>query len=118
MPPELAHITDVDALVEHADGFAEVFPEHKFEIVAILKGRRHIVGMTGDGVNDAPALKKADVGIAVDGERASPPEHVSADIGGSATSNIILFLLGLASCACKGILEPTLSISWAPPLLR
>ena len=67
LPPELSHVKDVDALVEHADGFAEVFPEHKFEIVNILKQRRHIVGMTGDGVNDAPALKKADVGIAVDG---------------------------------------------------
>ena len=53
--------------VEAADGFAEVFPEHKYEIVAILKRRNHMVGMTGDGVNDAPALKKADVGVAVDG---------------------------------------------------
>ena len=59
--PELARTID------EADGFAQVFPEHKFHIVDVLQQHGHIVGMTGDGVNDAPALKKADCGIAVAG---------------------------------------------------
>jgi H+-transporting ATPase len=64
--------------VEEADGFTQVFPEHKFHIVDILQSRGHIVGMTGDGVNDAPALKKADCGIAVSG--ATDAARAAADI--------------------------------------
>jgi H+-transporting ATPase len=64
--------------IEKADGFAQVFPEHKFHIVDILQKRRHIVGMTGDGVNDAPALKKADCGIAV--SDATDAARAAADI--------------------------------------
>ncbi|MBF8263295.1 MAG: putative cation-transporting ATPase [Parachlamydiales bacterium] len=61
------NLSDVlrEELIVKANGFAEVYPEHKFEIVKTLQRKNHIIGMTGDGVNDAPALKQADVGIAV-----------------------------------------------------
>ncbi len=69
---------EVAKSIEDADGFAQVFPEHKFHIVDVLQKRGHIVGMTGDGVNDAPALKKADCGIAVSG--ATDAARAAADI--------------------------------------
>ncbi|MDJ0652079.1 MAG: plasma-membrane proton-efflux P-type ATPase [Simkaniaceae bacterium] len=64
--------------IETADGFAEVFPEHKCKIVQTFQQKKHIVGMTGDGVNDAPALKQADVGIAV--SSASDAARAAADL--------------------------------------
>ena len=72
--------------IEKADGFAQVFPEHKFHIVDVLQQRGHIVGMTGDGVNDAPALKKADCGIAVS----------SATDAARAAASIVLLTPGLS----------------------
>ncbi len=68
----------LDEQIDRADGFAQVYPEHKYRIVESLRRRGHIVGMTGDGVNDAPALKKADAGIAVSG--ATDAARAAADI--------------------------------------
>ena len=65
-------------LVEKADGFAEVFPENKYQVVEMMQQRGHLTAMTGDGVNDAPSLKKADCGIAVEG--ASEAAQAAADI--------------------------------------
>jgi H+-transporting ATPase len=78
---------EAEEIVEIADGFAQVFPEHKYRIVELLQHTGHIIGMTGDGVNDAPALKKADVGIAVAG---------STDAAKSAT-DIVLTESGLST---------------------
>ena len=72
--------------IEKADGFAQVFPEHKFHIVDVLQKHGHMVGMTGDGVNDAPALKKADCGIAVS----------SATDAARAAASIVLTTPGLS----------------------
>jgi H+-transporting ATPase len=72
------HSREAERVVEEADGFAQVFPEHKYHIVELLQDKGHIVGMTGDGVNDAPALKKADSGIAVAG--ATDAAKSAADI--------------------------------------
>jgi H+-transporting ATPase len=69
---------EAEAAVEGADGFAEVFPEHKYRIIDLLQKKDHIVCMTGDGVNDAPALKKADAGIAVAG--ATDAARSAADV--------------------------------------
>lgn len=72
--------------IENADGFAQVFPEHKYHIIDVLQKLGHIVGMTGDGVNDAPALKKADCGIAVS----------SATDAARAAASIVLLTPGLS----------------------
>jgi H+-transporting ATPase len=78
--------TQTAEAIEKADGFAQVFPEHKYFIVDVLQKRGHIVGMTGDGVNDAPALKKADCGIAVSG----------ATDAARAAASIVLLTSGLS----------------------
>jgi hypothetical protein len=75
-PP--ADLGNYAPLILGADGFAQVFPEHKFLIVEALRRAGYAVGMTGDGVNDAPALKKADIGIAVQGS--TDAARAAADI--------------------------------------
>ena len=75
--PGSKHAT-LDDMILDADGFAGVFPEHKYEIVKRLQGLGHLCAMTGDGANDAPALSRANVGIAVEG--ATDAARGAADI--------------------------------------
>ncbi|KIY53238.1 plasma-membrane proton-e [Fistulina hepatica ATCC 64428] len=70
--------SSLDEMILDADGFAGVFPEHKYEIVKRLQGLGHLCAMTGDGANDAPALSRANVGIAVEG--ATDAARGAADI--------------------------------------
>eukprot|EP01121_Diplochlamys_sp_Union-15-3_P021993 TRINITY_DN9227_c0_g1_i4.p1 TRINITY_DN9227_c0_g1~~TRINITY_DN9227_c0_g1_i4.p1 ORF type:complete len:1054 (+),score=237.95 TRINITY_DN9227_c0_g1_i4:87-3248(+) len=76
---------DLGTLCERADGFAQVYPSDKYDIVKALQSKKHVCGMTGDGVNDAPALKQADIGIAV----------ADATDAARAASDIVLLTPGL-----------------------
>lgn len=80
LPASFLYLDESEAaeIIENSSGFAEVFPEHKYKIVEILQKNGKIVGMTGDGVNDAPALKRADAGIALSG--ATDAAKSAADI--------------------------------------
>ena len=80
---------EAEEIVENANGFAQVFPEHKYHIVELLQYRGHIIGMTGDGVNDAPALKKADAGIAVAGSTDAAKSAADIVLTESGLSTII-----------------------------
>ncbi|KNE94883.1 hypothetical protein PSTG_11785 [Puccinia striiformis f. sp. tritici PST-78] len=77
-PPPGSKFSSMDDMILDADGFAGVYPEHKYDIVKKLQSLGHMVAMTGDGANDAPALARANVGIAVEG--ATDAARGAADI--------------------------------------
>ncbi|MEG3054904.1 MAG: HAD-IC family P-type ATPase [Methanoculleus sp.] len=76
-------------IAEKSDGFAEIYPQDKYAIVKSLQARQHVVGMTGDGVNDAPALKQAEVGIAVSNATDVAKDSASVVLTGEGLSNIV-----------------------------
>lgn len=71
-------LVSLSARIERAEGFAQILPAHKYKIVKALQERNHLVGMTGYGVDDAPALKQAEIGIAVSG--ATDAARAAADL--------------------------------------
>jgi H+-transporting ATPase len=86
--------TEAAEAADQSDGFAEIYPEDKYTIVRSLQTAKHVVGMTGDGVNDAPALKQAEVGVAVQ----------NATDAAKAAASVVLTNRGLA-----GIVELVIS---------
>lgn len=76
-------------IAEKGEGFAEIYPEDKYTIVKSLQSKGHVVGMTGDGVNDAPALRQAEVGIAVSNATDVAKGAASAVLTGEGLSNIV-----------------------------
>jgi len=82
----------LDSTVEDSDGIAEIYPEDKFTIVKALQDRGHVVGMTGDGVNDAPALSQAEVGIAVKNAMDIAKDSASAVLTGDGLGGIIAMI--------------------------
>ena len=132
-------LSDLDAggwerAVSDAAVFARVSPQHKLQIVSVLQQQGHVVAMTGDGVNDAPALKKADIGIAM-GRKGTEIAKENADMvitdddfssivgaveqGRIIYGNILRFLHYLLSCNLSEILTVFLAlmIGWPLPLV-
>ncbi len=82
----------LDSTVEDIDGIAEIYPEDKFTIVKALQDRGHVVGMTGDGINDAPALGQAEVGIAVKNAMDIAKDSASAVLTAEGLGGIIAMI--------------------------
>jgi Ca2+-transporting ATPase len=132
---ELEQMSDDDLIkaVAHTDVFARVSPTHKVRIVEAFKARDEIVAMTGDGVNDAPALKRSDIGVAM-GITGTDVSKETADMvltddnyvsivsaveqGRIIYSNIRKFVFYLLSCnvAEIAIIFIAALAGWAPPL--
>lgn len=96
--PEIKEATSKDAIsavetVEQSDGFAEIYPEGKYQIVKALQAHSHVVGMTGDGINDSPALKQAEVGIAVSNATDVAKGAASVVLTESGLTNILSLII-------------------------